>query len=267
MKKYLSFFKIRFIAGLQYRASAIGGISTQFFWGIMCILMYSAFYKESKDAFPMNFHQIVNYVWLQQSLLAMINVYVYDNEIFTSITSGNIAYELCRPYDIYNMWFTKTMAVRLSKVCLRCTPILIFAILIPNPYGITLPPDILSAIFFLISLLLGFIVLISFSMLLYISVIFTMSDSGIRYLSSSILDFLSGGIIPLPFLPDKLKNIFNILPFSSISSTPFLIYSGYISKESAIPSIIIQLLWIIVFVLTGKLLMRKAMIKMCIQGG
>ena len=32
MKKYLSFFRIRFIAGLQYRAAAWAGIATQFAW-------------------------------------------------------------------------------------------------------------------------------------------------------------------------------------------------------------------------------------------
>ena len=35
-------FKIRFINGLQYRAAAYAGVATQFAWGAMTILMFSA---------------------------------------------------------------------------------------------------------------------------------------------------------------------------------------------------------------------------------
>ena len=40
MKKYLSFFRLRFNTGLQYRAAALAGIVTQFFWGC---LLYTSF--------------------------------------------------------------------------------------------------------------------------------------------------------------------------------------------------------------------------------
>jgi ABC-2 type transport system permease protein len=42
-QKYKSFFRMRFIAGLQYRAAAAAGIATQFAWGIMGLQMYKAF--------------------------------------------------------------------------------------------------------------------------------------------------------------------------------------------------------------------------------
>ena len=42
MKKYLSFFRLRFITGLQYRTAALAGIATQFFWGAMEILTFRA---------------------------------------------------------------------------------------------------------------------------------------------------------------------------------------------------------------------------------
>lgn len=45
MKKYLSFFKLRLNIALQYRTSAIAGMFTQFFWAIMQILIFQAFYK------------------------------------------------------------------------------------------------------------------------------------------------------------------------------------------------------------------------------
>ena len=44
MRQYLSFFRIRFVAGLQYRTAAFAGFFTQLFWGLMEIMMFRAFY-------------------------------------------------------------------------------------------------------------------------------------------------------------------------------------------------------------------------------
>ena len=41
MKKYLSFFKLRFVMGMQYRAAALAGVCTQFFWGLMEVIKAS----------------------------------------------------------------------------------------------------------------------------------------------------------------------------------------------------------------------------------
>ena len=43
MKKYLSFFRMRFLMGLQYRAAAAAGVVTQFTWGFMELLVDKKF--------------------------------------------------------------------------------------------------------------------------------------------------------------------------------------------------------------------------------
>jgi ABC-2 type transport system permease protein len=267
MKKYLSFFKIRFIAGLQYRAAALAGIATQFAWGGLNILLFRAFYKNGGNSFPMTFPELSNYIWLQQSFLAMFMPWFFDSDIFESITSGNIAYELCRPCGLYAMWFTKNMAIRLSRMVLRCLPILAVAAFLPRPYGITLPHDLLSGVLFLFSVILGFLVLISFSMLIYISVFYTLSPIGIRILATSVIEFFAGGIIPLPFFPEALRPVIYALPFASMQNTPFLIYSGHVKGFEAAEGIILQAVWLFILVTAGWLLMKRALKKVVAQGG
>ena len=104
MKKYISFFRLRFSMGLQYRTAAAAGIVTQFFWGAMEILVYRAFYEADAAAFPMSFEAVVTYIWLQQAFLAVFGAWIMEGEIFDAIRNGNIAYELCRPISIYQMW-------------------------------------------------------------------------------------------------------------------------------------------------------------------
>ena len=267
MKKYLSFFRIRFIAGLQYRAAAWAGIATQFAWGGMNILMFRAFYENGSNVFPMTFASLSSYIWLQQAFLAIFMAWFFDSDIFDSIVTGNIAYELCRPCDIYNMWFTKNVAIRVSRAVLRCLPILIFAALLPYPYGISLPDSIVSFILFIISMILGLLVLVSFSMLIYISAFYTISPIGIRILATSVIEFFAGALIPSLFFPDSLQPFIYALPFASMQNTPFLIYTGYISGTEIIKSMLIQLVWFVGLWCVGKLLIKHAIKKVVVQGG
>lgn len=267
MRKYLSFFRIRFIAGLQYRAAAWAGIYTQFAWGGMTILMFWAFYQNGKNSFPMTFSELSNYIWMQQAFLALFMSWFFDDEIFENITTGNIAYELCRPCDVYSMWFTKNMAIRLSRMMLRCFPILLVAAFLPSPFNVTLPPDGLSGVLFLISVTLGFLVLVSFLMLVYISAFYTISPMGIRILATSAIEFFAGAVIPIPFFPESLQPIMYSLPFASMQNTPLLIYSGHISGFEATQSLALQVIWVTALMLAGRLLMKRALRKVIVQGG
>lgn len=267
MKKYLSFFRIRFLAGLQYRAAAWAGVATQYAWGGMTILMYWAFYQNGENSFPMGFPALSSYIWLQQAFLAMFMTWYYDNDIFESILSGSIAYELCRPCDLYGMWFVKNMAVRLSRVVLRCVPVLAVAAVLPAPFGIHLPADLWAAALFPVSAFLGFLILVAFSMLVYICAFYTISPMGVRILATSTMEFLAGAVIPIPFFPEWLQRVLYALPFASMQNTPFLIYNGFLSGEQALGSIGLQLIWLLGLVLAGYGAMRRALTKVVIQGG
>ena len=90
MKKYLSFFRLRFVMGMQYRAAALAGVCTQFFWGLMEIMIFSAFYEADAAAFPMSLSATISYVWLQQAFLAFFAVWMPMNwqDLLTSIICG-----------------------------------------------------------------------------------------------------------------------------------------------------------------------------------
>lgn len=49
MRQYISFFKLKFAVGLQYKTAAIAGLATQIFFGLVFISVYIAFYN-SGDA-------------------------------------------------------------------------------------------------------------------------------------------------------------------------------------------------------------------------
>lgn len=267
MKKYLSFFRLRFSMGLQYRAAALAGIATQFAWGFLEIMVFKAFYEADAGAFPMDFSAMVSYIWMQQAFLAFFAAWMMENDIFDSIVNGNIAYEMCRPVRVYNMWFSRSLATRISRAVLRCFPILAVAAFLPEPYGFAPPASVMHLIFFVITLLLGLGVTVAFCMFVYVLAFFTISPQGLRIVFTSMVEFFAGAIIPLPFFPEKIQAVMELLPFASMQNVALRIYSGSMSSMQMQKAAVLQLFWLLMLTMGGSLLCRYAEKKVTVQGG
>lgn len=267
MKAYLSVFKLRISTGLQYRAAALAGIGTQFFFGFMFVMIFEAFYAHATANPPMTLDQVITYTWLRQAFLALIVLWLRDNELFQLITSGNIAYELCRPSGIYGFWYAKLLAQRLSSTLLRCFPLLIVTLFLPSPYRLQLPPNWLSFLLFLVALIIGLFMVVALSMLIYISVFITMSPGGSLLLFSIFGEFLAGLIVPIPLMPGWMQQIVYLLPFHWTADFPFRVFTGDISSSEAAVGLGAQLIWLIALIAIGKLAMARSLRHIVIQGG
>mgnify|MGYP006924660749 FL=1 len=263
----MSLFRIRFINGMQYRLAAYAGVATQFAWGFMLILQYAAFYKTNSVGFPMSLAQLSTYTWLQQAFLALFMTWFFENEIFAAITGGNIAYELVRPVDLYTTWFTKNIAIRCSKAVLRCLPILVVAVFLPAPYGLTPPVSLFAFVMFVLTMALGLATVVAFSMLVYISAFHTTNAGGVRIIAATLADFLSGALIPLPFFPDWLRKIIEYTPFASMQNLPLRIYCGNIAGVELWRAAALQIVWLAALIVGGWLWMRASLRRVVVQGG
>ncbi|MHA7964442.1 ABC transporter permease [Paenibacillus sp. CAU 1782] len=267
LKAYASLWRIRFINGLQYRAAALAGIATQLFFGFVFMMIFMAYYENSGASPDLSIQQLVTYVWLQQMFVAFIMLWYRDNELFSMITGGNIAYEMCRPVNMYLFWFVKLLAQRMASALLRSIPIMLVVFFLPKPYRMSLPDSPASFILFVLSLMLGLLVVVAISMLIYISVFWTMSPVGSTLLIAIIGEFLAGLVIPVPLMPEWLQSIVYALPFRFTADFPFRVYSGHIPVNEAISGIGLQLLWILALAAFGQWLMRRALRSVVVQGG
>lgn len=267
MKMYISLFRIRFINNLQYRTVALGAIISRFVFGFMEVLAYSALYNSGTITFPMTFSQTVSYIWIQQTLLMMFLVVFSDNEIYSAIADGAIAYELIRPADLYSRWFCQSAANRLTFTIINSLPALFLAFFLPEPYKMSLPLSMGQFLLFLLSTLLAVSVVVAFAMLMYISLFYIIYQRGIRIIVTAFTTFLSGGVIPLPFFPEPVLDVVQLLPFAAMQNMPLRIYSGNIAGIDALKGIVFQLFWLVVLIFIGKFVMERALKKVIVQGG
>lgn len=265
-KLYPAILRIRFTTGLQYRAAALGGLVTQFFWGALELLIYAALYRSGGEQ-PMTYPQLSSYIWLQQAFLAMLMQWFLDADIFACIESGELAYELCRPADLYAQWFARTAAGRLSAAALRCAPILAVAAFLPAPYGLMLPPSAGAFAAFLLSLALSWLVVTAVCMLIYVACCRTVSPRGVRLAAASVIGFLAGEIVPIPFFPPFLRDAVSLLPVGAMQNMPLRIYSGNIAGAEALTGILLQAGWLAALALIGRRLLNRVLRRVQLQGG
>ncbi len=265
MRSYKGLFKMTFKGETHYRAKAISGVVTQLFWGIMYVYLYTAF-MGGKVIDGFSVAQMASYVWLGQAFFVLKYVDMPKN-CADEIQNGNVCYKFTRPLNLYNQWYFEHLGYKVSATMLRFPLVVIIAFLLPSNIGLMLPVSFPAFLLFLISLVVGALMMSAISMIVVYLTFKTLSPKGCLSIVNTITGLLSGLFIPLPLMPQNVQNVLNYLPFRFVSDLPFRIYIGNVSVTSGLIFIAISLAWLVALILLGKFLLSRALKNTVIQGG
>lgn len=271
LRPYRAILSARFRMLLQYRAAALAGLWTQIFFGLVLLMIYEAFYGSTTARQPMSFTEIVSYVWLGQALLAMLP-WNADAEIRGMVRSGAVAYELCRPLDLYSLWYARALAWRTAPTILRAIPMCVIAAAILPLIGLeewrlASPPSTAAAVAFGVTLVCTLLLGCALTTLINISLLWTISGDGAVILMTTLVTFLSGMIVPLPLFPDWAQPIVQALPFAGLVDLPFRVFTGHIPPAAVVLVLLHQIFWTIALVLFGRWLLSHGTRRVVVQGG
>ena len=265
MSSYFGMFKMTFKGELQYRAKAISGLVTQFFWGILYIYLYTAF-MGGKIIDGFSIKQMISYVWVGQAFF-VLRFADLPKRCAKEIESGDVCYKFIRPVDLYNQWFAEHFGYKFSATLIRCVPLLTIAFLLPKNMRLMFPVNLSSFMLFVVALILGALITSAISMITVFLTFKTLSSKGTLSIVNTVCGVLGGMYVPLVFMPKSIQNVLNYLPFRFIMDLPARIYVGNIPPVEAIKFICIALAWLVALIVVGKLLIKKAGKSTIIQGG
>jgi len=263
MSAYWAILSARFRVLLQYRAAAVAGFGTQLFWGFIRVMIFTAFYESSTASHPMSLPETINYIWLGQAFLLLLP-WNMDRETEQLIRTGNVAYEILRPLDLYWFWYARAVALRLAPVILRAVPMFIIASLF---LGLEPPPSWSAALAFGISTLGALFLSSALTTLSSISLFWTISGEGIARFFPSAAILFSGLVLPLPLFPEWLQPVLNFLPFRGILDVPFRFYMGHIPAAQLLGLFGHQVLWTIFLIMAGRFFLARGLRRIVVQGG
>lgn len=272
IQAYSSLFIARFSLLLQYRAAAFAGIMTQIFWGAVKVMVLAAFFQYSTTPQPMMLSETISYVWLGQAFLMAIVPWSGDRDVQALIRSGAIGYDLLRPMDLYTFWFARALALRTAPIVLRALPLLGLTMLLLPAVGLSewaLAPPVsgLALLAFILTLIGAVLLSTALTMLLTVSLMWTLSGEGINTIAPSFVIIFSGMIVPLPLFPDWIQPLLNGLPFSGLLDRPFRLFTGHLAPDAVFGVLLHQAVWITILVLLGRFLVQRGIQKLFIQGG
>ena len=74
-------------------------------------------------------------------------------------------------------------------------------------------------------------------------------------------------LVPLPLYPDWSQPIINAMPFRGLVDTPYRLYLGHIPVSEFAGVLAHQLVWILAFIVAGRIAMARALRRVVVQGG
>ena len=270
----LSLFRIRAAEGLQYRMAALSGAAVSAFWALIEVVILTVFYgygHNTGDSINgMTLKQGVSYIWLGQ-FFVMLQIPAIDNDLIRKIINGDIGIELCRPLDFYWHWFARSAAGKVNSFILRGGLVIVcgivFSLLGFGNIGLSGPYSAMNFILFLVSLTGAFFFSTAYGMFITsIRMGVSWGDGPINMITVSGM-ILAGGYLPLQLWPDFMQNFLRFQPFASYLDTPARLYVGSINTGDGLVSMLFQIIWITVFIVSGRIIMKMKLRAVVVQGG
>lgn len=263
MTGYWALVSARFRTLLQYRAAAAAGLGTQLFWGLIRVMVFTAFYRSTAAAQPIALEDVITYVWLGQAFLGLLPWNV-DRDVAALIRSGAVSYELLRPWDLYSAWYSRAVAWRTAPTLLRSVPLLTVAALF---LGMEPPASPASAAAFALAMVGAIFLSCAITTMLNITLMWTVSGEGATHLAVGIVTIFSGMVVPLPLYPEWAQTTLNILPFRGLVDTPYRLYMGHIPPGEVVLHLAHQAVWTALIVLLGRWALSRGLGRLVVQGG
>ncbi len=263
MRAYLSVFRMRLRMETNYRGAVLGGIACQVFFGLILVALYRALYFGKPQAMPLS--HVTTYVWLQQAFFRML--VASDAELMDKIRTGGIAYDLCRPVHLYGFYYARIMAQKLMGSLLRAFPMLVFAALLPEGWGISLPASLPALALSLAALFLGLCCVCAMENITMAFTMRTLDQRGIQAMLNLLMMILSGNVLPLTLYPDSWQRVITLLPYAQMLDAPIRLYTGEYAPGQAAGVLLLQGGWACLLVLAGLALWRANRRRLVIQGG
>jgi len=260
---YLSVLSARFRLGLQYRSAAFAGLCTQLFWGLIRCMIFAAFYASTLRHQSMSLAETQTYVWLGQAMFALLPWQI-DGDVQSMIKTGTVAYEMLRPGDLYGLWFSRALAMRVAPTVLRAVPMLTVAALFLH---LRPPATWQCGLAWAMSTVLAAILGSAIAALMTISLLWTTTGDGVSRLLPAIAYTFSGMDVPLIFFPQWSQSILYALPFRDLGDLPFRLYLGKFPMAQWPVLFSQEIAWIVALVVLGRVLLARGRRRFVLQGG
>ncbi|WP_460445380.1 ABC transporter permease [Angustibacter aerolatus] len=201
--------------------------------------------------------------WLVQGLLAAMALFGWS-ELADRIRTGDVAIDLARPVDLQLAWLAQDLG-RAAFVLLPrgLPPVLVGAL----TTGLELRAPGWQLAVAVPSIVLGVAISFAGRFLMNLAAFWLLDVRGVVTLYVVVSTVFSGLIIPVHWFPGWLGTVADCTPFPSILQAPVDVIQGRVQGAQVAQTLLLQVGWLLVTMLAGRVVLARATAKLVVQGG
>lgn len=264
MPALLAFAAAGFRRYSAYRSANVAGAVTNTVFGVVKASITVAAIAAAGGAIAgYDARQGASYAWLAQGLVATVALFGWS-ELAERIRTGDIAVDLARPVDLQVSWLAGDLGRAAFMLLPRGLPPVLIGVLFfdvgvsPHPALYALAP---------ISIVLAVAVSFACRFLVNLAAFWLLDLRGVLTLYMVASNVLAGLIVPVAWFPGWMRAIAAASPFPSMLQAPVDVLSGRASGWHALGTVAVQAFWLVVVLALGRLVLRRALRRLVVQGG
>jgi len=263
MRLFFALAQRAFQRQIAYRAAAIAGLLTNFFFGMLRAAVLVALYGARQEVAGITLAGAITFTGFTQAVIGFHSLFSWY-DLMNSIYTGAVATDLLKPMSSFRFWLAQDAGRALAQMLLRGFPMMAaYALLFP----ITAPTRVAQWTALILSLVLSWLVGFAFRFWVNLAGFWTPDARAVGRFAFIALYFLSGFLMPLRFFPDWFIKLCNFTPFPSIVTTVTEIYLGVLQGPELVNALSVQALWVGVLLLACEFTWRAGVRRLVIQGG
>jgi len=263
MHTFLALTRLAIQRQFTYRAAAMAGLATNFFFGLLRAAVMAALYGNQVQVSGLTLQDAITFTGLSQAGIAFLSLFGWL-EIVHSVNSGQIGADLLKPMSYFRFWMAQDLGRSLVNLLVRGLTIMAFYAL---AFDITVPDSTGQWLALALAILLAWLTSFAWRFLINLSAFWSPNAVGFCRLFYALSWFLSGFFMPLRFFPEWFQRLCYLTPFPQMINTPIEIYLGKLNSLQTVQALSAQAAWIIALVILGQLVLMAGVRRLVIQGG
>jgi ABC-2 type transport system permease protein len=246
-----------------YRGATLAGIFTNTVFGFLLASILRAVFRENASIGGFDSIDAVTFTFVAQGLAMPVGVFG-NTEMAERILTGEVAMDLCRPYDYQGWWGAVAYGRAAFYALARGLPPFLAGAL---AFHLRLPDTWWTWPTFLLSVVLAVGVGFAWGFLLQLTAFWITDVRGPAQLGWVAAQFLSGMFIAIVLFPAWLEAAARVLPFASMIQIPAEVFLGKHRGADLLWVLAIQAAWLAALLLAGRAVLTRAVRKLVVLGG
>lgn len=263
MRLFWELTKLSFQRHLTYRAAALAGLTTNFFFGLLRAAVLVALYGARQEVAGISLAGAITFTGLSQAVIGYLSLFSW-NEVMNSVYTGDVASDLLKPMSYFRFWMAQDLGRAVAGLLMRGITIMgAYAVV----FDITTPESGVQWLALPVVLALSWMVSFAWRFLVNLSAFWTPNAQGVGRFSFILSWFLSGFFMPLRYFPEWFVRLCYLTPFPHTVNTVVEVYLGTLTGPALIQALLGQIVWVVILVVVGQLVLRAGVRQLVIQGG